>query len=254
VVTQKRDIGDSLGQLVSFGEDPSGELYAVDHTGAIYKVIAATPTTTTTVKPAPKPAGYYLAAADGRVFGYGTARACAASKSVTPAVGIGGNRTGYWTVTSSGAVTACRSSVFGSLSTKSLAQPIVGIAAKLSGTGYWLDASDGGVFAFGDARFFGSTGNIRLAKPVVGMAATPSGKGYWLIASDGGVFAFGDARFFGSTGHIRLAKPVVGFSPTASGKGYWFVASDGGVFAYGDARYAGSAVAAQTRVVGIAHN
>ncbi|MDP9404638.1 MAG: FG-GAP-like repeat-containing protein, partial [Actinomycetota bacterium] len=41
--------------------------------------------------------------------------------------------------------------------------------------GYWLVASDGGVFAFGDARFFGSTGQLRLNQPVVAMAATPSG-------------------------------------------------------------------------------
>ena len=74
------------------------------------------------------------------------------------------------------------------------------MAATADGGGYWLVASDGGVFAFGDARFYGSTGSIRLNRPVVGMAATPDGGGYWLVASDGGVFAFGDARFYGSTG------------------------------------------------------
>jgi len=34
--------------------------------------------------------------------------------------------------------------------------PIVGIAATADGDGYWLTSADGGVFAFGDARFFGS--------------------------------------------------------------------------------------------------
>jgi hypothetical protein len=72
-------------------------------------------------------------------------------------------------------------------------------------------ASDGGVFAFGDARYFGSTGAIKLAHPVVSMAGTPDGRGYWLVASDGGVFAFGDARYYGSTGAIALTRPVVGF-------------------------------------------
>ena len=86
------------------------------------------------------------------------------------------------------------------------------------------------------------------------MTATPSGKGYWLVASDGGIFAFGDARFHGSTGNIHLAQPVVGMTATPSGKGYWLVASDGGIFAFGDARFHGSAVAAQTRIVGIARN
>ena len=73
-------------------------------------------------------------------------------------------------------------------------------------------ASDGGIFAFGDARFLGSTGATRLAQPVVGMSRSPSGNGYWLVASDGGVFAFGDARFQGSTGAIRLARPMVGIA------------------------------------------
>ncbi|HET9691050.1 MAG TPA: C40 family peptidase, partial [Acidimicrobiales bacterium] len=101
-------------------------------------------------------------------------------------------------------------------------------------------ASDGGVFAFGDARFAGSTGGMRLAQPVVGMAPTPSGAGYWLVASDGGVFAFGDARFAGSTGGMRLAQPVVAIAPTPSGAGYRLLAADGGVFSFGDASFAGS--------------
>ena len=79
--------------------------------------------------------------------------------------------------------------------------------------GYWLDASDGGIFAFGAAGFYGSTGNITLNKPVVGMAATPDGRGYWLVATDGGIFAYGDAPFYGSTGNITLNKPVVGMAP-----------------------------------------
>jgi subtilisin family serine protease len=106
--------------------------------------------------------------------------------------------------------------------------------------GYWLVGSDGGIFAFGDARFLGSTGAVRLNKPIVGMAATPAGAGYWLVASDGGIFAFGDGGFFGSTGAVRLNRPIVGMAPTPSGRGYWLVASDGGIFAFGDAGFFGS--------------
>ena len=97
------------------------------------------------------------------------------------------------------------------------------MAATPDGNGYWLVASDGGVFAYGDAHFYGSTGSIGLNRPVVGMAATPTGKGYWLVASDGGIFAYGDAHFYGSTGSIRLNKPVVGMAatPTATGTGSW---------------------------------
>ena len=72
--------------------------------------------------------------------------------------------------------------------------PLAGMAQTPNGTGYWLVASDGGVFAFGDARFYGGTGGFHINQPIVGIAATPSGLGYWLVARDGGIFAFGDAR------------------------------------------------------------
>ncbi|MBW3615087.1 MAG: hypothetical protein KY439_07240, partial [Actinobacteria bacterium] len=52
-----------------------------------------------------------------------------------------------------------------------------------SGNGYWLVASDGGIFAFGDAGFFGSAAGAPLHQLVVGMAATPSGNGYWTVGS-----------------------------------------------------------------------
>ena len=134
-----------------------------------------------------------------------------------------------------------------------LNKPVVGMASTADGGGYWLVASDGGIFAFGDAGFFGSTGAIALNRPIVGMASTPDSRGYWLVASDGGVFSYGDAGFFGSTGALRLNKPVVGMAPTPDGKGYWLVASDGGIFAFGDADFFGStgAIALNQPVVGM---
>ena len=106
--------------------------------------------------------------------------------------------------------------------------------------GYWEVASDGGLFAFGDAAFQGSMGGQPLNKPIVGMAATADGLGYWEVASDGGLFAFGDAAFQGSMGGQPLNKPIVGMAATADGLGYWEVASDGGLFAFGDAAFHGS--------------
>jgi len=121
-----------------------------------------------------------------------------------------------------------------------LNRPVVGAASSSSGMGYWLVASDGGIFPFGDAGGYGSTGDMRLNQPMVGLAATPSGKGYWLVAADGGVFPFGDAGGYGSTGNLRLNRPVVGMAATPTGKGYWLVAADGGVFPFGDAGGYGS--------------
>ena len=106
--------------------------------------------------------------------------------------------------------------------------------------GYWMVASDGGTFSFGDAGFFGSMGGTHLNAPIVGMAGTPDGQGYWMVASDGGIFSFGDAQFHGSTGAIHLNQPMVGMAAMPDGGGYWLVASDGGVFAFGSAHFQGS--------------
>ena len=131
--------------------------------------------------------------------------------------------------------------------------PTAAPSAK-SGTGYWQLGSDGGIFAFGAAKFHGSTGGIKLNQPIVGMAATPTGGGYWLVARDGGIFAFGDAGYHGSTGAMTLNKPIVGMAATPTGAGYWLVASDGGIFAFGDAAFHGStgALILNQPVVGMA--
>jgi hypothetical protein len=86
------------------------------------------------------------------------------------------------------------------------------MAATPNGGGYWEVASDGGIFAFGDAQFYGSMGGHPLNQPIVGMAATPNGGGYWEVASDGGIFAFGDALFSGSMGGKPLNEPIVGMA------------------------------------------
>ena len=125
-----------------------------------------------------------------------------------------------------------------------------------SGLGYWLVASDGGIFSFGDAVFHGSIGDITFNRSIATMAATPSGNGYWLVASDGGIFSFGDAGFYGSTGNIVLNQPIVGMAATPSGLGYWLVASDGGIFSFGDAGFYGSTgnIALNQTIVGMAAN
>jgi hypothetical protein len=104
--------------------------------------------------------------------------------------------------------------------------------------GYWMVASDGGIFAY-DAPFFGSMGGKPLNAPIVGITADPQTGGYWEVAKDGGLFAF-NAPFFGSMGGKPLNKPIVGMVATPDGGGYWEVASDGGIFSFGDAAFHGS--------------
>jgi len=187
--------------------------------------------------------GYWIAAADGNVYGfnapfYGSAGTHPLSQ---PIVGIAAtkNGDGYWLVARDGGIFAFgHAHFFGSTGGIHLNQPIVGMAADAATGGYWLVASDGGIFAF-DAPFHGSTGSIQLNQPIVGLATDAATGGYWLVASDGGVFAF-DAPFYGSTGSIQLNQPIVGIASTDDARGYRFVASDGGVFNFGDARYSGS--------------
>ncbi len=52
-------------------------------------------------------------------------------------------------------------------------QVIDGSAVTGAGTGYWLGASDGGIFTYGGAGFFGSAGSLPPNKPIVGMAPGP---------------------------------------------------------------------------------
>ncbi len=134
--------------------------------------------------------------------------------------------------------------------------PIVGIAGASqlnSYAGYWLVASDGGVFAYGGVGFFGSAAALHLDAPIVGIASTPDDLGYFLVSADGGVFAYGDAVFNGSLGGKPLNAPIVGMAIDPLTGGCRLVAADGGVFDFG-APFLGSAAGAKLNgpVVGIA--
>ncbi len=112
--------------------------------------------------------------------------------------------------------------------------------SSTGGRSYWVFASNGAVYPFGNAASHGSAASLTLHAPIVGSAPTPDGGGYWLVASDGGIFSYGDAGFYGSRGGQPLNEPIVGMATTPDGRGYWLVASDGGIFSYGDAGFYGS--------------
>ncbi len=161
--------------------------------------------------------GYWLVASDGGIFAFGDAGffgSTGAMRLNQPIVAMDVDSrtaagTGWWPPTgaSSPSVTPASSARPVHMH---LNKPVVGMASTPDGGGYWLVASDGGIFAFGDATFFGSTGAVQLNQPMVGMASSGFPGGYWLVASDGGIFAFGGAKYFGSTGAMHLNKPIVG--------------------------------------------
>jgi hypothetical protein len=81
-----------------------------------------------------------------------------------------------------------------------------------SSGGYYLVASDGGIFSYPSSLpFYGSAGSLALNKPVVGMAAVAGG--YYLVAADGGIFSYPPSLpFLGSMGGKPLNAAIVGMT------------------------------------------
>jgi hypothetical protein len=93
------------------------------------------------------------------------------------------------------------------------------MASTSDGQGYWLVASDGGVFTFGDAQFYGSTGGMVLNKPVVGMAATSDGRATGWSPPTAACSPSATPSSSGAWAWTRLAAPVVGLTATPDGGG-----------------------------------
>ena len=238
-------IADSKGDIESCG-DATAELPLSSSSGNV-----------TAIAGEPSANGFWLVTSTGSVFPFGTATNFGDASSLKLAKGIvamapTGDGNGYWLLGGDGGVFSYGDATFQGSSgqvdpakaaggTNSFIpnKPIVGIVSTQDSNGYWMVASDGGMFAFGDAGFFGSAANINLVEPIVGMTPSSDGKGYRLVASDGGIFSYGDAKFFGSASGSSTS-PVVGMAPTHDGGGYWVVNQAGNIFSYGDALNVGS--------------
>jgi cell wall-associated NlpC family hydrolase len=81
------------------------------------------------------------------------------------------------------------------------------MAPTPDGQGYWLVASDGGVFTFGDAGFHGSTAGTP-GDPVERLVPTPSGQGYWVVQQSGTATPFGDAGTAAPPAQALLFTPA----------------------------------------------
>ncbi len=214
---------------------------------------ASTTTTSPPTPPPPAPThGYWLVGSDGGIFTFGSASFYGSTGSLTlqrPVVGITPtrDRAGYWLVASDGGTFAFGDAGFygsipglglhpaGSGLPHSLNAPIVGMVPAADGQGYFVVASDGGVFAFGPgASFAGSCPGIGgCSGPAVSVIPDATGNGYWLFTATGNVYTFGDAPFLGSPGSV--GSPVTSAVRTPDGKGYWVLVANGTVYAYGDA-------------------
>jgi len=213
---------------------------------------ASTPAPTPTATPTPSSQhGYWLVGSDGGIFSFGSAQFYGSTGSLTlqrPVVGITPTTSdgGYWLVASDGGIFSFGNAGFfgsipglglapaGSTDPKRLNAPIVGMVPSADGGGYFMVASDGGVFAFGDAKFEGSCPGIGgCSGAAVAVLPDASGNGYWLITATGHVYAFGDAVSYGAPG--PQAVPVTAAARTKDGAGYWLLFANGVVAPYGDA-------------------
>ena len=126
------------------------------------------------------------------------------------------------------------------------------------GPGYWLEAGDGGVFAFG-VPFEGSAASDATRCPANpparsmpngscwSMAPNPDGGGYWILnAYSGVIYPYGDAVSYGQpadtsaySGGADLWPNAIGIVATPDGTGYWVLEEGlnglGSVQSFGDA-------------------
>ena len=195
--------------------------------------------------------GYWLVGSDGGIFTFGSAQFYGSTGNIVlnkPVVGItpASNDEGYWLVASDGGIFTFGNLAFygsipglgispaGSGAPRSLNAPIVGMVPSADGGGYFMVGADGGVFAFGDAKFEGSCPGIGgCSGAAVAVMPDATGNGYWLVTATGNVYAFGDAINHGAPG--PQAVPVTAAVRTTDGGGYWILFSNGVVAPYGDA-------------------
>jgi hypothetical protein len=201
--------------------------------------------------------GYWLVGSDGGIFTFGSAKFYGSMGSLAlqrPVVGIVPTKDdgGYWLDASDGGVFSFGDTQFygsipglglhpaGSGLPNSLNAPIVGMVPSNDDGGYFMVASDGGVFAFGDAHFAGSCPGIGgCSGTAVAVMPDASGNGYWLVTQTGNVYTFGDASHYGAPGNT--GSPVTSAVRTPDGGGYWILTANGTIDRYGDAGNYGDA-------------
>jgi len=213
--------------------------------------IAAAPPPLPVTLPSTTSHGYWLVGTDGGIFAFGSAQFYGSIGSLhlqrrVVSIMATADRGGYWLVTSDGGIFAFGDAGFhgsipglgfhptGSGLPNSLSAPIGGMVPSADGGGYFMVGSDGGVFAFGDARFAGSCPGIGgCSGAAVAVMPDDSGNGYWVVTQTGHVYSFGDAPYYGAPGPQGV--PVTSAVRTPDGRGYWILFANGAIFSYGDA-------------------
>ena len=124
----------------------------------------------------------------------------------------------------------------------SLNAPIVGMVPTFTGHGYFMVASDGGVFAFGDAQFEGSCPGIGgCAGRGRGRDAGPH-RERLLAGDESSATSTPSATPPSTAAPPPSSVPVVDAVATPDGHGYWLLYANGAVDSFGDAANLGAPV------------
>ena len=192
--------------------------------------------------------GYWLVASDGGIFTFGDAAFYGSTGAHAPQPahrGHGGHprrrrATGWWRPTAASSASATPASS-ARRARMHLNQPIVGMAATPDGQGYWLVASDGGIFTFGTPPTSARRARRTSTSPSWAWRPRRTGAatGWWPPTAGSSPSA--TPPIYGSTGaHRTSTSPSWAWRPPRTAQGYWLVAADGGIFTFGDAPFFGS--------------
>jgi hypothetical protein len=124
--------------------------------------------------------GYYLLAADGGVFTFGDAKFRGSTGSMrlnAPVISMATSPsgTGYWLIAKDGGVFSFHVPFYGSLPGSGLCRTPQGaqIRPTLTGDGYFMLATNGTIWAFGDAQSGGGAPPLPLNNAATDLAVRP---------------------------------------------------------------------------------
>ena len=140
---------------------------------------------------------------------------------------------GYYAVTAQGKVTTYGYAQFyGDLPSSGItpASPIIQVVATPDGRGYWLLASSGQLYPFGDAGF--SAGALPSGETAKQFVVLPSGAGGYLLTSTNQVVAVGQASVYGQAPSGTVVNSM---AVDPAGTGYWLLTGGGQVLSFGSA-------------------
>jgi len=259
------------GNFVGIAGASNGGYWLVDSTGQIYAYDTSAYTNPTGnsspfvgIAATADGKGFWMVDKTGQVYAYGDATyhggAPAGDNNI---VGItAGLNGGYYLVGGNGGIVALGGDTsYGSLSGQTLNAPVVGIQHTSDYKGYWMTATDGGVFAFGDAQFQGRVSYTPPAAPAPAttQAVTPtvaqsnngatlgtqkvSAGGSISTSNSNGVVTSSNSGGTAPTDPtiVKVNAPAIGILSDTKNNGYLELTTDGGVFARGSAPFIGSA-------------